>query len=95
AAQALVFPSTVALVSATVKGDNLGGGMGLVGSMKNAGKVAGPVLAGALIAWLDFTTTFQIMGVALLLGAIGVRFTGRRWSGPVSTHRPGSKAPTA
>ena len=95
AAQALVFPSTVALVSATVRGNNLGVGMGLVGSMKNAGKVAGPVLAGALIAWLDFTTTFQIMGVALLLGALGVRFTARRWSGPLSTHRPGSKAPTA
>ena len=95
AAQALVFPSTVALVSATVRGNNLGVGMGLVGSMKSAGKVAGPVIAGALIAWLDFTTTFQIMGVALLLGALGVRFTARRWSGPISTNRPGSKVPTA
>lgn len=84
AAQALVFPSTVALVSATVKGDNLGVGMGLVGSMKNAGKVAGPVLAGAMIAWLDFNSTFQLMGAVLLLGAVGVRLTARRWSGPVS-----------
>ena len=70
--------------AATVKGDNLGVGMGLVGSMKNAGKVAGPVLAGAMIAWLDFTITFQIMGAALLLGAVGVRLTARRWSGPSS-----------
>ena len=83
-AQALVFPSTVALVSATVRGDSLGVGMGLVGSMKNAGKVAGPVLAGAMIAWLDFSLTFQIMGAALLIGAVGVRRSARRWSGPVS-----------
>jgi MFS family permease len=95
AAQALVFPSTVALVSATVKGDNLGVGMGLVGSMKNAGKVAGPVLAGAMIAWLDFTITFQLMGAALLLGAVGVWLTTRRRSGPASSSASESTAPTA
>ncbi len=60
-AQALVFPSTVALVSTTMKRDNIGIGMGLVGSMKNAGKVTGPVIAGAMIAWVDFNITFQLL----------------------------------
>ena len=68
-AQALVFPSTVALVSTQVHEDNLALGMGLVGTLKNAGKVAGPALAGVLVYSLGFTGTFQVMGVALLAGA--------------------------
>ena len=69
AAQALVFPSTVALVSATADERHLGASMGLVGTMKNAGKVSGPVLAGGLIYWLDYALTFQLMGLGLLVGA--------------------------
>jgi MFS family permease len=68
-AQGMVFPSTVALVSARVDSSHLGVSMGLVGSMKNAGKVAGPVLAGVLIYWLDFAFTFRLMAAILLLGA--------------------------
>lgn len=69
AAQALVFPSTVAMVSAQADERHLGASMGLVGTMKNAGKVGGPVLAGDLIYWLDYALTFQLMGVGLLVGA--------------------------
>ena len=72
AAQALVFPSTVALVSARVDEQHLGAGMGLVGTMKNAGKVGGPVLAGGLIHWLDYALTFQLMAAGLLVGAVVV-----------------------
>ena len=68
-AQAIVFPSTVALVSTRVDAEHLATGMGLVGSMKNAGKVAGPIIAGVLIYWLDYTYTFAVMGSAVLVAA--------------------------
>ena len=79
--QALVFPSTVALVSARVTEKNIATGMGLVGTMKNAGKVAGPMMAGALIYWLDYALTFQLMGAALFLGTFFV------WQRARSSHR--------
>ena len=72
AAQALAFPSTVALVSTRVPEGNVGSGMGVVGAMKNAGKVAGPVIGGFLIATLDFETTFRVFSALLLLGAVGL-----------------------
>ena len=68
-AQALVMPSTTALVSNRMDQDNIGTGMGLVGTLRNAGKVAGPALAGLLIQWLTFGPTFLVMGVALLVAA--------------------------
>jgi MFS family permease len=77
AAQALVFPSTVALVSVSVDERNLGLGMGLVGTMKSAGKIAGPVVAGLLIYWFDFEATFRLMGAVLLLGAVAVWLSAR------------------
>ena len=77
AAQALVFPSTLALVSARLDDRNLGTGMGLVGTLKNGGKVAGPALAGVLIFWLDYALTFQLLGYALVIGAGLVWLRGR------------------
>jgi MFS family permease len=71
-AQAFVFPSTIAMVSAQIKKGNVATGMGLVGTMKNIGKVSGPVIAGGLIHWLDYTITFRLFGVAMLLGALFV-----------------------
>ena len=70
--QALVFPSTLALVSKSMDDGRLGAGMGLVGALRNAGKVAGPVLAGLLIVWLDFAGTFRLMGGALLLASLSL-----------------------
>ncbi|RMF92181.1 MAG: MFS transporter [Nitrospinota bacterium] len=67
-AQALVLPSTVALVSTRIEEQYLGAGMGLIGTLRNAGKVVGPTGAGLLIRWLEFTVTFRLLGVILLLG---------------------------
>ena len=78
-AQALVFPSTLALVSIGVNEQHMGLGMGLVGTLKNAGKVAGPALAGLLIYWFDFETTFRLMGLMLLIGSVMV-FSHARYS---------------
>ena len=72
ASQALVLPSTIALVSRTVGGANVATGMGLVGSLRNGGKVAGPTFVGGLIMWFGFTQSLQLMGWALMIGALGV-----------------------
>ena len=71
-AQALVMPATTALVSNQVEQGSIATGMGLVGTLRNAGKVAGPTLAGLLIQWLDFGLTFSLMGLALLVGTVAL-----------------------
>ena len=86
-AQALVFPSTVALVADRMEESGLGTGMGLVGTLRNAGKVAGPVMAGALIHWLDYAYTFQVMGGGILIAAGVVWLRGRRGRQPVRERR--------
>ncbi len=77
-AQALVFPATVALVSTQISALHIGAGMGLIGTLKNAGKVVGPILGGFLIQWLDFSPMFWSMGLLLLLGAGVVGGWGQR-----------------
>ena len=76
AGQALVFPSTVALVSTGIDERHLGAGMGLVGALRNSGKVAGPAVAGVMVHWLGLTSTFALMGLMLLAGALAVLFAG-------------------
>ena len=67
--QSLVFPSTLALVSRQIDDNYTGTGMGLIGMLRNAGKVIGPILGGGLIHWFDFTQMFWCMGIVLFLGA--------------------------
>lgn len=70
-AQALVSPSTVALLSVKMDHKYLGLGMGMIGTLKNAGKIIGPSLAGILVYWLDFTPAFlSITGVLLAIALI-------------------------
>lgn len=66
AGQALVFPSTAALVTNQIAPENLGAGMGLVGMMENLGKVAGPVLCGVLIGAFGFQPVLYALAVAVL-----------------------------
>ena len=74
-AQALVLPSTIALVSHQVDSDHIATGMGLVGTLRNAGKVVGPILAGLLINWFEFGLTFQLMGFGLILCTIPLLYS--------------------
>ena len=78
AGQAFVFPSTIALVSTQISPAFTGAGMGLIGTLKNAGKVAGPILGGILIDRFNFDQMFQLMGLLLLLGAGFVWYWGQR-----------------
>ena len=86
AGQAFVFPSTIALVSAQINSAHTGAGMGLIGALKNAGKVIGPVLGGILIDQLNFHQMFQLMGLLLLLGAGFVWYWGQRSLSRVSVN---------
>jgi MFS family permease len=84
AAQALVFPSTTALVSNQAHKQHLGAGIGLTGALNNAAKVAGPVLAGLLISQIDFAPTLQWLGLMLLLcGSVVLLIT-------LFPHKPGA-----
>ena len=91
AGQALVLPSTVALASSRVREEHLAFGMGLIGSLRNTGKVAGPAMAGAVIALLDFTMTFRLLGLVVLAisvliwaGAAYPRSSPKQQRGPAS-----------
>lgn len=68
--QALIFSSTVALISERVDKKNLGAGLGFLGTLQNGGKVAGPVLGGLLITYLDYQISFYVLGGFLLIGAL-------------------------
>ena len=61
-----------------------GAAMGLTGMMDNLGKILGPILGGILLAWLDFSTTYTIMGGLLFLGmlfVVGVGMSERKSGG--------------
>lgn len=83
AAQALIFPSTTALVANKVDPAHLGAGMGLTGALDNLGKAIGPVLGGLLIARFDFAFTLLLLGAMLIAGALLVRIAAPtdRWTG--------------
>lgn len=70
AAQALIFPATVALIAEQVPTGKVGAGMGLAGSLKNGGKVAGPVLGGLLIAGFGYSGLVWLLTGMLLVGAL-------------------------
>ncbi len=71
-AQALILPAATAWLATTIDQGRLGASLGLVGTMRNAGKVAGPVMAGFLIAWLGFAVTLHVMGAGLVFVSISI-----------------------
>ncbi|MGB5051555.1 MAG: MFS transporter [Caldilineaceae bacterium] len=70
ACQALIFPATVALVADQIEPEYLGAGLGFVGTLDNAGKVAGPVLGGLLLAGLGYAGMLWLLSGLLLAGAL-------------------------
>lgn len=69
-AQALLTPAAVALVSVQIDQSQIGAGMGMIGTLKNAGKVAGPIVAGLLIAQFDYSITFSLLSLLAVSSAI-------------------------
>ena len=68
--QALIFSNNIALVAQRVSKAHLGFGLGLEGSLANAGKVAGPVLAGVMLESLDYGLTFRWLSIGLMIFAV-------------------------
>lgn len=64
--QGCIFPSTVALVSGHLQDNYLGAGMGFLGAFRNLGKVAGPLITGALLIPLSDNQVFYAGGAAAL-----------------------------
>lgn len=75
--QGLIFPSTLAMVGNAVNSGHLGLGMGVYGTLKNLGKVAGPLVAGGLLEVLPYATLFRGLAGFALLAAIVVLLTHR------------------
>ena len=69
-AEAMVFPSTLAIVSLRFHKRGVATGMATTGSLKNAGKIAGPVLAGFLITIFDYEITLRAMGLSMAIFAL-------------------------
>ena len=69
-AQALKFPSTLALFTNRINPKHTGSGAGLLGSMKNLGKVAGPVMGG----WMVHTheMSWMLWSMSSLLACTGL-----------------------
>lgn len=88
--QAFIFTSTVALVSDQLNSENLGAGMGIIGTLQNGGKVIGPILGGLLITRFGYEITFYLLGGLLLLGTVFVWLANKR---PFSPHPPTAGPP--
>jgi MFS family permease len=68
--QGLISPSTVALVGEAAGERHLGAGLGVYGTLRNLGKVAGPVVTGATLSLTDFESAFFALAVGLAVAAL-------------------------
>lgn len=71
-AQALITPSTIAFASLRLNPNHVGVGMGLIGTLKNAGKVLGPILCGALIGQFGYTAAFCLLAFLAMLASVAL-----------------------
>jgi len=73
--QGLIFPSSVALLSKSARGNYLGAAMGFYGALRNFGKVIGPIIAGILLSVFSYATVFNILaGIIILVLLVFVLF---------------------
>ena len=86
-AQGLIFPSTVAMIGTSVSAGHVGLGMGVYGTLKNLGKVAGPLAAGVLLEYLPYDGLFRVLAGGALLAAVLVLLAHRQ-SRRVAEQRP-------
>ena len=71
-AQALIFPSILALYAQKIDSRYTGAGAGIIGSFKNAGKIAGPIIGGLIIHWHDFSWMLCIMATLLAVWSLSL-----------------------
>ena len=68
--QGLIFPSSVALLSKNSHDSYLGASMGLYGSLRNLGKVVGPIAAGGLLMLFNYSTVFYIFAGLIIIALV-------------------------
>lgn len=83
-AQALIFPATLALVAGRLPASQLGAGMGFLGTLRNGGKVLGPLLGGFLIQWVGFQGSMQVFALLVIVFAAASGWRSFRFQ-PVSS----------
>ena len=71
-AQALIFPSIIALYAQNIDSLHTGAGVGLIGSFKNSGKIVGPIIGGLIIHWHDFSWMLWSMASLLAVWSMGL-----------------------
>jgi MFS family permease len=69
---AMILPATLSMLTAELRSDALGAGMGVLGALRNLAKVIGPVLAGLVLMFLPYQSLFLM--AACLLGATALGF---------------------
>ena len=70
--QAMIFPSTFALFAENFNTKYIGTGVGIIGTLKNSGKIIGPILGGLLINWHDYKWMFWCISILLALWGFGL-----------------------
>lgn len=70
--EALIIPSATALLAYQINEGTIGTGLGVVGTLRNASKVFGPILAGFAIAATSYETTFLLMSLLLIIVGTGL-----------------------
>jgi len=68
--QAFIAPNSIGLLSDQLQTKHLGSSLGVLGTLQNGSKVAGPLLAGVLVRWFDYTGMFLLMGYLLLAATL-------------------------
>ena len=68
--QGLIFPASVALLAEEANKNYQGTTMGVYGSLRNIGKVLGPVCAGFGLANYNFSIFFMALAVIILITTI-------------------------
>lgn len=76
--EAVVLTSTSAYIADVSALKTLGAGMGMLGTLSDIGHAGGPLLAGLLIARLDYPAAFSIIAGLQLITAAGFYLTVRR-----------------
>ncbi len=69
-AKGLIFPATLALAGSGIDRQHIGTGMGVLGALRNSGKIAGPVIVGLSLSWYSHAQLFQFLALATTFIAI-------------------------
>jgi len=66
-AEAIVTSSTVSYVAELASKRNLGASLGVFGTIADTGQAVGPIIVGALLGYLSYSSSFAIVSVVILL----------------------------